>query len=113
MGKHGQLRRLGDLKKRISQMKTQIKESGSVTSWFKHLPVNMSKDTLIATVQKEIAKNKKFKSSTPQVQAEYLTIAFDTIDKCPDVKINPLRAVELAREIERKLMEHDSSEIKN
>jgi hypothetical protein len=108
MGKLGQFRRLGDMKRRISDAKKKIKEAGSVTSWFSHLPVAMSKDSFVAVVQKEITKNKRYREADTDRRAKYLTIAFDTVDSCPETRISPIHAIALAKEIERKLGEYDS-----
>lgn len=112
MGKLGRLRRLGDLNKRIREAKKSMKTLGHPVEWFKRLPVKMSKDSLVAVVQKEIAKNKKFKSASSETQARYLTIAYETIMEYPEEKVDPVASVELAKTIERRLGEYDA-EIEN
>jgi hypothetical protein len=103
-----EVKRIGEAKKRIKDIQKLIKSGVNVGEWFLHLGVTINKETFCALLQAKISKIDTYKKANTECQARYMTIVYETIENCPSEKIIPKDAIEIGKQIEKKLTQYDS-----
>lgn len=101
-------KRIVEAKKKLGDMKKLVTSGIDVKEWFFKIAVKMEKDSFTALLQNRLSKVDTFKRATTERRAQYFTIVYDTIQDWPSEKINPKDAIEIAKLIEKKLIEYDS-----